>query len=397
MQCHGSPTNLIDAYATAHIPESETLLYPPAFARVAASSASLTGRPVVSCETFTCMYGFPDKCIEREDVRDLKLLADAVLAHGVNAMVYHGMPYEGGRFYASIHVQQGCVLEPDLPALNGYLTNMCAEMQRGKNYHLLAVYYPFEDVLMSAHGTSYRNLRVRDEWLGYCPVWVSAAFLRASRVEHGRWKLSDELECAPFLAVQSQYLTLETVSLFERLTQQGVTLVCASLPAFGQMRPCGGDPARIQERNQAFACKLQALQVACVEGVPASSLRPLLQARESLPYFWARSVDQDSLTVFVAHPRCRDIALPMEHGFCDRHRMCQESTIRDIPSAGYSNAPSSVRRSQARTSVGANLMAGTCGSSCAGEQTRKNHDMQVTVTLAGRARIRPLANAAARI
>jgi hypothetical protein len=48
---------------------------------------------VVSCETFTCPYGFPAAHHKRELASDLRLLADAVLAQGVNHVVWHGMPY----------------------------------------------------------------------------------------------------------------------------------------------------------------------------------------------------------------------------------------------------------------------------------------------------------------
>src|SRR5207248_1938514 len=87
----------------------------PTFSRIPASAAALAGKPVVSCETFTCVYGFvapgniePLRYWRREQVADLKLLADALFAQGVNQILWHGMPFNGpgGRneFYASVHV-----------------------------------------------------------------------------------------------------------------------------------------------------------------------------------------------------------------------------------------------------------------------------------------------------
>jgi hypothetical protein len=58
VQCHGAPTDLHSAYAAVDIPETEAILFPPAFSRIAASAAALSGRPVVSAETFTCLFGF---------------------------------------------------------------------------------------------------------------------------------------------------------------------------------------------------------------------------------------------------------------------------------------------------------------------------------------------------
>jgi hypothetical protein len=55
VQCHGAPTDLLSAYAAVDIPESEAILFPPPFSRIAASAAALSERPVVSAETFTCL------------------------------------------------------------------------------------------------------------------------------------------------------------------------------------------------------------------------------------------------------------------------------------------------------------------------------------------------------
>src|SRR5437868_4037351 len=94
VQCHGAPADLLGAYAAVDLPESEALLFNPAFSRIPASAAALAGKPVVSCEAFTCVYGFitpgnlePARSWRRELVADLKLLADALFAQGVNPIV----------------------------------------------------------------------------------------------------------------------------------------------------------------------------------------------------------------------------------------------------------------------------------------------------------------------
>src|SRR5262249_55861660 len=91
VQCHGAPTDLLSAYAAVDIPESEAILFDPPFSRIAASAAALSGKPVVSAETFTCLYGFvtrtnlgPYRYWHKEQVADLKLLADALFAQGIN-------------------------------------------------------------------------------------------------------------------------------------------------------------------------------------------------------------------------------------------------------------------------------------------------------------------------
>ncbi len=58
VQCHGAPCDILAAYALADMPETEALLFDCDFAAFAASAAALAGRPVVSAEAFTCLYGW---------------------------------------------------------------------------------------------------------------------------------------------------------------------------------------------------------------------------------------------------------------------------------------------------------------------------------------------------
>ena len=58
VQCHGAPCDSLAAFAAADVPESEAILFDPEFSRIPASAAALTGKPVVSAEAFTCLYGW---------------------------------------------------------------------------------------------------------------------------------------------------------------------------------------------------------------------------------------------------------------------------------------------------------------------------------------------------
>ena len=193
VQCHGAPTDLIAAYGAVDIPETEVLLFPPAFARIAASAAALGGKSVVSCETFTCPYGFPAIHFKGELASDLRLLADAAIAHGVNRVVWHGMPYNppGGSnaFFATTHVGPDSALAAEIPALNACLADACSWMRRGRTYAGLAVYLPLEDnwmrdrlprELRTPAAQFYWELRqevVPEEAEPYGPLWVSASSL----------------------------------------------------------------------------------------------------------------------------------------------------------------------------------------------------------------------------
>ena len=127
VQCHGAPADIVAAYALADVPESEAILFDPDFATFAASAAALTGKPVVSAEAFTCVYGWepcpgPGPHQGEERLTDLKLIADGLIANGVNQIVWHGMPYNppGGdqRFYATTHVGPDSPLAEDFAPFN---------------------------------------------------------------------------------------------------------------------------------------------------------------------------------------------------------------------------------------------------------------------------------------
>ena len=58
VQCHGAPTDLLAAFALVDVPESEALLFETFYSAIPGSAAALASRPVVTCETFTCIYGY---------------------------------------------------------------------------------------------------------------------------------------------------------------------------------------------------------------------------------------------------------------------------------------------------------------------------------------------------
>ena len=93
VQCLGSPTDVMTTYSLVDIPESEAMLNNPNYSRIVSSSACLSSKKLISSETFTCMYGFPATYLRQEQTADLKMVADALFAQGINHHIYHGMPY----------------------------------------------------------------------------------------------------------------------------------------------------------------------------------------------------------------------------------------------------------------------------------------------------------------
>ena len=157
VQCHGAPTDMLAAYALVDIPESETLLFDPDFALLAASAVAFHDKPIVSSETFSCVYGWvptpqTPPGLGEELVDDLRCVADAQFAWGANRVVWHGKPFstekDPKKFYASVHLGADGKLAEGLESFNGYLEKVSDYMSRNEPYSRLAVYFPLEDQWM---------------------------------------------------------------------------------------------------------------------------------------------------------------------------------------------------------------------------------------------------------
>jgi hypothetical protein len=336
VQCHGAPTDLLSAYAAVDIPESEALLFPPAFSRIAASAAALSDKPVVSCETFTCLYGFvtptdlsPYRYWHKEQVADLKLLADAVFAAGVNQVVWHSMPFNGpgGRneFYASVHVGPDAAFAAELPAFNAYLERVSSLLKLGRTESRLAVYLPNEDNRRldripadeRTPGANYRwemrHVAVPRDAEGWAPLWISAAFLRRASFVAGRMLVGD---CAfGGLLIDVEWLDGDALAEVVRLAEAGLPVILPREP-----RPPGkstrGDYRDLLESLRALPNVVDRLDAA---GVP-----PLI-AGGDIPPFWARRTPE-ALYIFFAHPKARELRYPMRYG----ESLCRERAIRPI-------------------------------------------------------------------
>ena len=322
VQCHGAPVDLLAAYAAVDIPESEALLFPPVFSRIAASAAAWAGKPVVSAEAFTCIYGFPgwdesaEELWKREEMGDLKLLADALFANGVNQIVWHGMPYqpEGKEveFYASVHLGPDSSFAAELPAFNSYLAQVSGWMRLGKTYAGIGVYLALEDAWMADRiprtertpGANYvwemRGAVIPEELAGHQTVWISKAFLLEARVEHGKVR-SREIEIEA-LYVDCRWMDAEALREFARLVEDGAKLVWKRKtrePGKGR----AADYVALQRsiREQAFS------------SLEAAGVRALVEGPR-VPAVWAREVDGD-LILFFAHPQASEIRYPMPFRF----------------------------------------------------------------------------------
>ncbi|NLP05820.1 hypothetical protein GX411_07700 [Candidatus Fermentibacteria bacterium] len=323
VQAHGSPTALLAAYATADVPETEAILFDPPFATVAASAAALSGGTIVSSESFTCMYGWkpwpgPGRFQGREQAADIKLLGDALMANGVNHIVWHGMPFNprGGsaRFYASIHVGYDSAFRDEQQGLNAYFESVCTQMRRGVSRFDLAVLLPLEDNWMrgalpaelrkpsAEHYWELQHLALPDGLEGFRPFWISAPFLRECSFEEGLLRCGHA--SARALLVDVEWLEAGTLASVLELARRGLPVCVRRKPA---------QPGRM--RSESFEKDFAALvSLPNVSNILSRIFpgRSLIEGRD-IPEYWCRS-DSSRTLFFFANPLSRSLKYHMKLG-----------------------------------------------------------------------------------
>ncbi|QQR73205.1 MAG: hypothetical protein IPJ17_17235 [Holophagales bacterium] len=318
VQVAGAPVDLIAAYSRVDVPETEALLFEPPFARIVASAAALAGRRDVTSETFTCAYGFPRVHHKEEQTADLKLIADAVFANGVNQIVWHGAPFDpqapghDNEFYASVHVGRQGALASELKAFNRYLETVSGYLKRGRTYADVAVYLPTEDAWVrgelpqeeqlpwGAWGAyELRTARPPRELDGYQPLWVDREQLERARVANGRIRIGDLTFRQLYLDVE--YLDRNALAAIVRLAKAGARVTLKRHPQEPGLRPAGDYASLLAE-------------LAAQPGVSSrlTISAPLVEG-EGLPDFWARDVDGE-LLIFFAQPLAQHLTLPLRYG-----------------------------------------------------------------------------------
>lgn len=316
-QASGSPTDILKAYGSLDVPESEAMLYEPIFTRIVSSAAALYNKPVVTAETFTCLYGWPREHLREEQVEDLKLVADALFAHGLNQVVWHGMPYnpagsDSVSFYASVHVGKAGKLQPHIQRFNAYLTAVSQTMRRGRPHTDAAIYLPLEDAWIAGEMPEeiqypwawgeyeLRYLDIPEELRGRQPLWVNQDVLSQMEVVDGRMISPNGLSFNS-LFVDVHYLDKHSLSTIVHLAELGLPVILPTEP-----RQAGHIP------DPEYAEMVEKLGRLAFTG-DLESLGPPLVAGDSLPYFWSRTEGSDQY-IFFAHPEARNFVYPVRIG-----------------------------------------------------------------------------------
>ncbi|MBN1339828.1 MAG: hypothetical protein JXA03_10925 [Bacteroidales bacterium] len=319
VQCAGSPTDIIAAYSVVDIPETEAMLYNPNYSQIVASAAALANKPVVSAETFTCLYGWPARYIRREQTADLKLVADALFANGANHIIWHGTPFNPSGvdtvfFYASVHVGTRGSLSEDLIPFNTYMEKVANEMRKGRSYTDIAVYIPQEDAWIAGEYPPEKQLpwawgeyemryvTFPDELKGYHPLWINKDYLKKGIVKNNELVL-DELTFNA-LYIDVEYMDTEALSAVYELALRGLPVCMKRIP----MQAGHIHDEKFTEHLDGLKALPNVIREMSGPGIPL----PLIGGKD-IPEFWCRQTEE-GISVFLSNPLATGITYPLQYG-----------------------------------------------------------------------------------
>ncbi|GAB3689366.1 glycosyl hydrolase [Spirosoma flavus] len=267
-QAHGSPGNLIDLYAQADIPETESFgssRFPipglrvdanyeverfgtpnPLAMKFASSAAHLLGKPLVSSESTTWLANHFQVSLSQ-----IKPQIDELFAAGINHIFYHGTPYSppsenwpGWIFYASTNYGPSSHFWPHLPLLNQYIERCQTRLQASKPDNDVLVYFPIHDLwatpAKSAGGIHQLEVHHVERWLlpqpfgrmceqlsqrGYSFDYVSDELLNKLTVSKQTIQSPGGATYQVILVPRTTYMPETTLRRLEQLARQGARIV----------------------------------------------------------------------------------------------------------------------------------------------------------------------------
>ena len=268
-QAHGSPANLLDLYGAVDIPECETFgstYFPipglrrdsadvrnvdpdPVMLKFASSAAHVTGKNLVSSETFTWLGEH-----FKSSFSQMKPELEQAYLAGVNHMFYHGVtyspkdvPWPGWLFYASLNLTPANSLWPHFSDFNRFVTRCQSMLQAGRSDNDLLIYWPVYDVWADS-GQLLNMLTVHhiDEWLhptsfykwsthlidrGYLLDFISDDQINNSQAGPSGINTNDgQAGYKTLIIPASQFLRLSTLERILDLVHDGATVLFENKP-----------------------------------------------------------------------------------------------------------------------------------------------------------------------
>lgn len=267
-QAHGSPGNILDLYAAADIPETESfgtsqfaipgLRIDPDFEedrfgkpnplamKMASSPAHLLGKPLVSSETTTWLANH-----FKVSLSQVKPQLDELFVSGINHIFFHGTtytpkdePFPGWLFYASTNYGPHSHFEPHFQLLNAYIERCQELLQASRPDNDILLYFPIHD-LWSEQPREPADVRMLDvhhteRWLaslpfgklsaalwekGYTFDYVSDAQLELLTPTPQGGLTTGKASYKTLLIPASEYMPESTLRTLQRLAKQGARIV----------------------------------------------------------------------------------------------------------------------------------------------------------------------------
>ena len=259
-QAHGSPGNLIDLYATVDVPECEGFGLSDfgikglrrdsltrkndsdmSMLKYASSAAHLTGKKLVSSETFTWLTDH-----FRTSLSQCKPDIDLMFLSGVNHTFFHGATYTpkgeawpGWKFYATVDMTPTNTIWRDAGAFFDYIGRCQSFLQMGQSDNDFLVYLPVYDMwheqpgrllAFDIHGMHERAPKFIETVnsimsAGYDVDYVSDNFIRSIRCEDGLLKTVGGAKYKAIVIPAVKRMPVDVLQRLISLAEQGAEVV----------------------------------------------------------------------------------------------------------------------------------------------------------------------------
>lgn len=259
-QAHGSPANLIDAYACVDIPECEGFGLSDfgikglrtdsiskkndsdlSMLKYASSAADITGKNLVSSETFTWLTDH-----FRTSLSQCKPDMDLMFMGGVNHMFFHGTPYSpkeaewpGWLFYASINMSPTNNIWRDAPAFFNYITRCQSFLQTSRPDNDFLLYLPIHDIWDELPGRMvafdiHKMNRYAPKFIrtvntiiseGYNVDYISDSLLQSTVNKDGKLMTMGGVDYDALIIPGARLMPVETIGKIIDLAKNGATIV----------------------------------------------------------------------------------------------------------------------------------------------------------------------------
>ncbi len=261
-QAHGSPSNILDLYATVDIPEIEGV--EPLRIKMASSAGNVTGKKLISSESATWLNEHFES-----NLADIKTAVDRFMLHGVNHIFYHGTSYSppgeawpGWLFYAAVHLNPRNPLWAHFGALNKYVERSQSFLQNSKPDNDVLLYYPiydrfstpgeemvehFDGVGLQFQNTAFQRAAEMMLSQGYAYDYISDRQLEKTRVEIENLVTEGNATYKTIVLPHCKFIPLGTLKKIVSLAEEGATII-----AFEQLPSAISGFANLEENKKSF-------------------------------------------------------------------------------------------------------------------------------------------------